>query len=530
MEEKVQAILNDLYQIDKELKNYENDLIPMIKKLIESKPDTKFDEKFTAELKKEILSRAQELKMAKVQESEPKAQFTLMNKLSFAFGGALVALILFIPLYNYFTQQGAQILPTSKEKFAINLNQGVSKVENQAFGSLATQNMNLAAEESMTAGRGGGGGTLAAPQAIATDEAQISGKMIPPRMVEYNYTYTGDEITLDQTTIEVYKRVKSDTTGISLAQSISGLNLDLVDLSKFKDRRVNNLSMVEDREFGYYINFSMDEDFISINQNWNKWPQVAQKCWDLPPPQSEECYQATRLQMSDVLSDDKLISIAKNFIKEYGIDTSHYGEPKVMDYWRREFEIARDKSDIYVPDSIPVLFPLIIEGLSTYEQSGEMTGLIVDINIRHNRIAGAHTIMPYNYVSSSYEAVTDVEKILELAENGGLYPQYYYGESDQTVDIELGTPTLGLLMHYVYNQGTRESNQLYVPALVFPITSVSDKNALIYQKNVIIPLAKEIIESYERPNVLPGVPRPMPLLEEPMIKEGKAEVINIEDE
>ncbi|MFC1678513.1 hypothetical protein ACFLZ9_02110, partial [Patescibacteria group bacterium] len=499
------------------------------------KPDTKFDEKFASELKKEILSRAQELKDSKTSESKPMLPFTFFNKFSYAIGGALITLVLFVPIFTYFTREGSQILPSTKDKLAVNLNQGIEKVKNQAFGSLANQDASFSTERS-EAGRGGGGGLMApsaaTPQAISADEAAVSSKMIAPapRMVEFNYTYAGDEITLNQSTVDVYKRVISDSTGKSLAQSISGLDLDLIDLSKFKDRKVNNLSMVEDREFGYYISFNMDEDFISINSNWNKWPQVAQKCWSLPPGQSESCYQSTRLKMSDVPSDDKLISIAKSFIKEYGIDISNYGEPIIMDYWKREFEISRDKSNVYVPENIPVMFPLIIEGQTAYEQSGEKTGLMVDINIRYNLVNGAHTIMPYNYISSSYEAVTDVEKILELAENGGLYPQYFYNESGDAIEIELGTPTMGLMRHYVYDQETRKSDQLYVPSLIFPITNISDKSARIFQKNIIIPLAQEIIDSFDRPDHFPPMPRPMPLMDgpEPIMLE-EAEAVQVDD-
>jgi hypothetical protein len=61
MNETLQSILNDLYELDPELKKSEKDLIPLLEKLAESKPDLNLDENFVTNLRNQLMVHADEM-------------------------------------------------------------------------------------------------------------------------------------------------------------------------------------------------------------------------------------------------------------------------------------------------------------------------------------------------------------------------------------------------------------------------------------------------------------------------------------
>jgi hypothetical protein len=103
---------------------------------------------------------------------------------------------------------------------------------------------------------------------------------------------------------------------------------------------------------------------------------------------------------------------------------------------------------------------------------------------------------------------------MELVYNGGSYPYYdYFVEGEyETVDIELGSPSLELVKIWNYDQTKMISQELYVPAYVFPIISQSKYN-YFYRKNIVIPAVKDFFNRYN----FPGQPRILPMdLSEPI--------------
>ena len=55
MSDTLQSILNDLYELDPEMKKSETDLIPLLRKLVESKPNLELNEQFVANLRNQIM-------------------------------------------------------------------------------------------------------------------------------------------------------------------------------------------------------------------------------------------------------------------------------------------------------------------------------------------------------------------------------------------------------------------------------------------------------------------------------------------
>jgi len=124
------------------------------------------------------------------------------------------------------------------------------------------------------------------------------------------------------------------------------------------------------------------------------------------------------------------------------------------------------------------------------------------------------------YESSSYEIETDVDKILEVAKTkNGYYGYYGSGDAKEIVEFEIGTPQIIMMQYTKYEEG--ESMEFIVPALIFPVTKVSETD-VYFQKNIIIPLVKELLEGQSRQTGL----IPMPLLETTTVDEVSIPVVS----
>jgi len=499
MEIQIKNILEDLYRVDPELKNHEVELIEMINKLLKSKPDTKLDEKFIQDLKTEILKRVDELKV------EKKSVFELIfvNKISYAFVGAAIMLVLVVgvfPIFKKFTGTNPLSLNTESQKIAFD--QEIRSLKDIAFGPLKSKET---LNGSMTAKGfgGGGGGGLASPLA-SQESITVDSKIGIPyyERINYNYSYVGDDINISENEMDVYKRIKNSSNSSALTQAVSNFNIGLLDLSKLDNTEIDFVILNENREFGYSVSINFRENNISLYPNWVKWPHSESKCQD------QACYESYQLKAKDMPEDSTLVDIAKSFVKEYGIDISQYGEPIVQNTWANL--LSQPEAYIYT-EEIPVVFPLEINSQQAYDWGGNSYGLFVNINIRHKKVSSAYNIVQKNYESSKYPVISDSEKIINLAKQGGLTASYNYPDPTKIIDIKLGTPSFGLIQYYKYNNKKNESEELYVPGLIFPVISVSDESYFA-QKNIIIPLIEDLIET---PQIMP-MREPGVIIEKPI--------------
>ena len=55
------------------------------------------------------------------------------------------------------------------------------------------------------------------------------------------------------------------------------------------------------------------------------------------------------------------------------------------------------------------------------------------------------------------------------------------------------------MQYYSYDNNTGTANELYVPALLFPITNASSTPAFSYRQNVIVPLVQEVLNNIGPP-------------------------------
>ncbi len=131
-------------------------------------------------------------------------------------------------------------------------------------------------------------------------------------------------------------------------------------------------------------------------------------------------------------------------------------------------------------------------------------GISVGINIRVKRVSSVYNLQQLSFEASAYDAETDVNAILDQARKGGISsPMRYYADEGvemKTVKAELGTPTEALVQIYQYKDN--QSVDLYVPALIFPVTKKPGSVAGVWTPDaIIVPLVKGVVD--DMPKVMP---------------------------
>ena len=525
MEKDINKILEEIYVIDAELKAHEPELRQIISEIIASRPDTKFDEAFALKLRTEIIERAKALKTSRPAAVSFWPDLFKSPQFAYALGAAAVVLAIILP--QVIDLKSGMRLSTGQDSSApaaISFDFGVKKSGSAAFGPLSGLNADQGANvaRSSAALGLGGGGAVAAPLAAESDASAKIGIMPPFEAVAYKYIYSGEEIKQEQAEMNVYKRLKTDAGSQALAQYVANLDFGLLDLKQFKNAKLTNFNLSEDREFGYATYLNLAENTMEIFANWEKWPRPEARCRD------EKCFQEYRVKITDVPANNEIIALADKFLNDYRVDLKSYGEPVVLDSWRRLYETAANKDEYYIPEDMTVVYPLVVDGETVYDTSGNPAGLYVGVNIRFDRVANVNSIMPNSYESSAYPVLSDTAEILKLAEQGGLYPDYLPENAAKVVEVKLGTPRLVLIKYWSYENETGIGTELLVPAYIFPVTNkdeIGREVGYFYRENVVVPLPKEIVAAMATP--------PVGLLREPLPVEpfmaagsGTAEVMS----
>lgn len=413
-----------------------------------------------------------------------------------------VILFILIVVAGGFLYQKDSPLRDNIRKNILNKNDDFTTVkvvptEANAFGSLSQVTL---ATPSTAKGLGGGGGpeTLASP--TAPNSSVASDKMIAPGIYPiqanfYTYKYSGEDITLSDSNLDVLRRVKGTLQNNNAGDALKSYDFGSINLNSFDNTNLDNFSVTQNSEFGYVINVSFVEDSISIYQNWQKWvsPACIQTGCSQPP-----------LQIGDLPEDSAIVDIAKNFVQDHAINTSTYGEPFVMNNFRVIYYASTPtiQKDMYIPDQVQVMYPLVINNKSVYDASGNKTGLSLSVDVRNKKVSGLWQLTSHTYQSSAYAAETDFTKIKSLAEKGGMYGGAYYYPADsgqknaRVVTLELEKPTIEWMVYWMPDSTGSNQNEVYVPALVFPI---KDAPADLYQKNIIVPLIKDVLDANSSP-------------------------------
>lgn len=430
-----------------------------------------------------------------------------MHNLQYTLTGLVLGAIVAAPLTYSLTQHGGLPAPASDRTQTLFL-YSVEETGSSAFGDLSMATANY--------GRGGGGGAPAMDSAMMTRPQSGGGGsdgmmidptigIVPPEITEYRLVYNGEIAGLNDA-VDVFKRQKN-TSNADLSRILGSLNTGIIDLGSFPGAKTDMITFYQDTQYGYMVTVSFRDGSIALNQNWEKWPHPESNCQD------EACFQRYRLQADDIPADGVLIDIAADFVADHGIDLSQYGAPEVDHQWRTQYEAASDKSMMWIPDSVRVIYPLLVDGKPVYEEGGGKAGITIGVNVREDRVSDVWGLTDQKYQKSSYAGVTDEAAIRGYLGNYGKMDTSWMPPNTErkTVEITLGTPELSLVRMYRYDNNTND--ELLVPALVFPVTNVP-AGEYFYNTSITVPLAVDLLK--ERTDG--GNPVPMPLMMEDSVR------------
>ncbi len=478
MEQLINQIISELYVIDPELKKYEKQLGQLIAELIATKPNVSVDETFAKNLRKKLEAKASLISTNQTYMNDNKT-----SKFSYIFSGALTVVVA-VAVFGYFRtkpevfpQQVTEILSSKVE---------ITKSSGNAFGSLALNEQTGFRNQSGGGGLGGGGSSLSAIDPKIGIGGGGDMGFVPP-MQNLKYTYVGDKLPELAGEQSVLRRL-TDSGKSGVVDLIKKFSFGLININKFTQVKLQNFTLSEDKEFGYGVSVDLTQGSINIYQNWEKWPHPEASC------QSEDCYRQYRVKLSDIPEDSVVLGIAKNFLTEYGVPLAGYSDPIVQKDWLQDYERSADKSSFYIPDSVSVVFPLIIEGKSVLDEGGNPTGISVSVDARNQRVNGVYGLFSRKYEQSNYQGETDQSRIIKIAETGGFRNYLPYSqEGAETLTVELGTPKLELVQIWHFANGA--SKELYVPAYVFPVRTPEKIGQVYLPKHIVVPLVKELLNN-----------------------------------
>lgn len=496
-----QSILDELYKLDPSLKEHEARLLELIKMMREQRPDVTPDPQFIRELRSLLLERASS--------TSSTSSFFTMPRFTYALTGAIVGILVAGPAAYYFSQGGNFALPTESDNEEL-FSYAIEPAGERAFGDLSNAQPGMAGGMGgREMGAGGGGNAVASVPQNADGAADAKMMIYPPVSYEYRYVFSGSGTLpgLTEQSIDVLKRQK-ERTSVAFAAIASNFKSPFIDLGSFDGATVDNITFAQRGNRGYMFNLALREGSININQNWETWPHPESACRD------EACWQRYRMTVDDVLPDEQVIGIANDFAEEHGIDLSRYGAPEVNDQWRMDYERATDKSQIWIPDVQTVVYPLLVEGKPVYDESGNKSGVSINVNVRQKAVSDVWGIMDQTYSSSEYAAITDEATVKTFIEKLDAQPVMPLAMEDgtkierKTITITLGEPQLAYAKYYLYGDGSKPADELVVPSLIFPVERTEGEQGFgFWRRAVVVPLAKELLE--QRLNPQDGVVMPM---------------------
>jgi hypothetical protein len=474
----IDDILQELIAIEPSFAAHEKEMRTLIAQLLAKKPDTHLDEAFVARLRSQLLG------------MPTPSPFNSFFSSKYLVLGVL-ALVIIVPIGYYAAEQGIGWGNSGGAVFA--MNQQIQHLQGDAYGTLQVQeggqggrgagpvNAIPAEDTSATAPAANPAVTKVATMAYGAGGSTADSRMMLPQgpITVYSYVYKGDPLDLSAEG-EVYSRVKNSVSSTQIASQLKKFNFGLVNLNGFADMRVRSFELAEDKPYGYSISASFDDGMISINPNYTEWPGLNGK----ETPQE--------LPLSTMPKDEEIIAIAKQFLDAHDISLENYGEPSVQG--TPEMLAADSTMPQYAPEQVTVTYPLKISGTPVYEDGAYPYGLQVGVSARDKKVMSVYGLTSQTYSSSDYKLETSSDKILSVLSKGGPHawvPQESDGVLIKKVEIEVGAPTKVLMHTYNYTNG--DSQELFVPALSFPVTKAPEGSDQYYAKTILIPLVPDLL-------------------------------------
>lgn len=476
-------IVDELIELEPSLKRHRKELEKHVELIVQAKPSVSitpaFKQKLLTDLKKQIATSSTSL--------SPQ---TFMQKFMYAIGGAVVASI---GLYVTVIHPVVPPAPLTEDGNSAEL-----PTMHQEMVSMNARPQSGGGSD-YAVGRGGGGGGV----------PMMDSKMIAPGepypMYSVEYVYDGDITLPDPSALQGYKRTPLKSG--SKAELLKGTFVEgLMNIDALKSLSVINVSLSEGGDEPLMVNVDFNEGYISLNRqiDYNKRPESS--CKD------EACYERYRLKERDMLSDERTIELANEFLNKLGVNMSAYGEPIMQNDWRMWLEREVDPANYYFPEQLSVIYPYLVNGNPVFDEWGNPSGLSVNVDVRLRAAIGLWGLRTMNTVKETIEPVKDPELVREVLRTGGA--NGYLPEDADLLQAKLGVPDLVYVTQYNWDEEDMIGYEVYVPALYFPVTMMP-KESYEFRKAVVIPLSADMLQVPE------NMPRPMPLPVEPMM-EGAA--------
>lgn len=350
-----------------------------------------------------------------------------------------------------------------------------SKTENQSEMPVGNETMELAVHDTAVMGRGGGG---------MREPAMTSMPMMPPYQgrINYEYMFDGDLPNIPDS-IAVYRSDKKSTVQTP-SMEIPALALETFDMDSFTNLGLQNLTLVEDADFGYRISIDLQRQHINMNQNWERWEPLMERCAG-----GARCMDKP-LTKDDIPADRELIGIADEFLSSHKITVDSFGKPTIEKYWEEQ-----SFSEEFYPSVMTVVYPFIIEDQIVVQNGNTMPfGMRVSIDVRLKKVTSVD--IPFiNLEKSSYEPLKseNLEKNIKM----GGYEGVQYSSPQETKQVSLENPKIQLVQYMLWDNETINPQEIYIPSLVFEVVKEEEdtlqRGPYNYMPNqIVVPLAKDI--------------------------------------
>jgi len=295
--------------------------------------------------------------------------------------------------------------------------------------------------------------------------------------------YSGELKLPDEEKLGVFKKITDLNNDQYFSSLLGRFDIRLVDLASFNDVKMQNLSFIQEKPFGYLLYYDLKNGQITISENTNKWPSKIINCqeFDKRSIDQEMCILKKQYKFDTIPSDDLLIKIADRFLKDHHIEIGRFGVPFVD----KEDFIGKISGSEFkkISNEISVVYPFIVDGKPIVDQSGQKMGLQLFINLKHHRVAKVNNLSIQKYEKSLYRINKNIAEILKSAEKGGLNQMVTSPGLKQVVEVYLADPEIG------YAQLFNNNEELMIPVLIFPVRSSLESEGI--PKTIMVPLVQD---------------------------------------
>ncbi len=493
MNHDIDSLFRELSELVPEMKNDPESWKAFLSSFIEQQPDSKIDPRFKEQLRQQILSAIGRKQDAALDKGRNWPQW-LKWSLGLAGSFAVISFAL-LPYLRppspsspslqmtfpespvTFEEASLSVSAESDAAAQALMNDSafvqVNDLPPNALGNIAQSNPQAKGVAMGELERGGGGGIPS--QGMPYNGARVN----------ISYQYKGKPLSgLPEQTRAYRKKLGASerlNQGISSLIGEAGMGgLDLKRLGQLELRQMllaQQPSPDKPDEIPYQVNV----DF----QNRTIWLHPDQEKWQKKFCPNGVCDYAPLLKAS-IPSDDQIKAIAKNFLDSLGVDLSSTEGAQINKYWLTDLAPGQSplEPDPY-PDTIQVIFPILVEGQTVQEAWGQLVGIGVEVNLRYKNVSSAQ-IPIMELEASSYPALR-ADEILESAQKGG-YDGVSYANPDQSVTFTLGSPKQELRRIWQYApEGPKE---ILVNMMVFPVLDRKESPDYYVPQQVLVPLAK----------------------------------------